>query len=100
MISQLMHSKLLIFLWNKTKELMILHYPPFYYTVVLRYIIGKSFKPNIIGAIIITVITIVCCLSNRYVYEQIKNMEICNGKIGENRTPAFTKIESGTVVER
>ena len=62
LIAQLIHSKLLTFLGTKTKELMILHYPPFYYTVVLRILLGKIFSPNIAGAIIITVITISCCL--------------------------------------
>lgn len=60
--AQPIHSKLLTFLGTKTKELMILHYPPFYYTVVLRILLGKIFSPDIAGAIIITVITIVCCL--------------------------------------
>ena len=58
LFSQMIHFKWLLYLGSKTKELMILHYPPFYWTVILRFILGKIFEPNIVGGIIITVVTI------------------------------------------
>lgn len=62
LIAQSVHSGFLTRLGHKSKELMILHYPPFYYTVILRFLLGKLFTPNYLGLLIISVITIVCCL--------------------------------------
>lgn len=62
LIAQSVHSGVLTKLGQKTKELMILHYPPFYYTVTLRFLLGKLFAPNFLGVIIILVVTMACCL--------------------------------------
>lgn len=61
-ISTFFKTGLFVFLGRKTKQIMILHYPPFYYTYFLASILNKLFSPNLLGLIIITVITIVCCL--------------------------------------
>ena len=72
LLSQMIHGKWLVYLGNKTKELMILHYPPFYWTVVLRFILGKIFQPNIIGGLIITAVTVVGCVAIDWIMNRFK----------------------------
>ena len=79
-LSSLIHSKILIFIGNNTKELMILHYPPFYYTVVIRYFLDKLFEPNIVGASIITVVTMTCCLLINHIMKRFKFWNIIMGE--------------------
>lgn len=79
-LSSLIHSKMLIYIGNNTKELMILHYPPFYYTLVLSYFLDKLFEPNIIGAIIITILTIACCLVINHIMKRFKFWNIIMGE--------------------
>ena len=80
MVTQLIHSKLLVHLGSKTKELMILHYPPFYYTVVLRFVLGKLFEPNLFGALVITAVTIACCLLIDYGLSRFTFWNVVMGK--------------------
>lgn len=40
LLAQALHTKWLLSFGKKTKELMILHYPPFYYTRVLGFLLG------------------------------------------------------------
>ena len=60
--SQLIHSKIVIALGHKTKEIMILHYPPFYWAQILGKLFVLVFVPNIIGALLITLLSILGCL--------------------------------------
>lgn len=62
LISQGIHSKTLSVLGGKTKELMILHYPPFYWTGALKFLLNKIFEPNILGLVIISSITMIGCV--------------------------------------
>ena len=79
LFSQMIHYKWLLYLGGKTKELVILHYPPFYWTVVLRFVLGKIFEPNIIGGLIITVVTVVGCLVVDRIMSRIKIWKIVMG---------------------
>lgn len=80
LLAQMIHLKLLVFIGGKTKELMILHYPPFYYTVILRFLLGKVFNPNIVGLVVITVVTIVCCLTIDKMMGRLKIWKIVMGR--------------------
>ena len=79
-ISQMIHSKVLTYIGSRTKELMILHYPPFYYIAALSYLLERFFNPNIIGAAIITVVTTVCCLATDQLMGRIKLYRIVMGE--------------------
>lgn len=80
LIAQTVHSKLLIKLGQKTKELMILHYPPFFYTLLLGYLLGKLFAPNVLGMIIIWVVTIGCCLFIDWLFSRFKVYRFIMGR--------------------
>ena len=82
-IAQAVHSSVLIKLGQKTKELMILHHPPFYYTMILRNLLGKLFAPNALGLIIISVVTTVCCLSIDWICQGLKPYEFVMGRRSE-----------------
>ena len=62
LMSQTIHFTVLMTLGRKTKEIMILHYPPFVWIPVMKFVMGMMFFPNIYCAVIITVATIGGCL--------------------------------------
>ena len=80
LFSQLIHGSFFTFLGRKTKELMILHYPPFYYTLLLSALLGKLFRPNIFGALIITAVTIAACLFIDWLLSRFKIWRFMMGK--------------------
>ena len=80
MLSQMIHFKCLIVIGRKTKELMILHHQPFYWTLVLSFVLGKVFQPNIIGGLIITVAPIVGCLVIDWIMCRFKIWNYVMGK--------------------
>ena len=81
LIAQMIHSKTIAFIGSKTKELMVLHYPPFYYTLVLRTVLGHLFSPNFVGAIIITIITLISCLIIDAIMSKTMIWRIAMGKV-------------------
>lgn len=83
LIAQSVHSDVLIKLGRKTKELMILHHPPFYYTMILQTLLGKLFAPNVLGMIIISVVTTICCLSIDWICQGLRPYEFIMGRRGE-----------------
>ena len=82
-IAQTLHLGVLTKLGQKTKELMILHHPPFYYTMILRTLLGKLFAPNVLGLIIISVVTTVCCLSIDWICSGLRPYEFVMGRRGK-----------------
>ena len=80
LFSQMINYKWLLYLGSKTKELMILHYPPFYWTVVLRFVLGKIFEPNFFGGIIITAVTVAGCLVIDKLMDRFKIWKFAMGK--------------------
>ncbi|MBR4781312.1 MAG: acyltransferase family protein [Lachnospiraceae bacterium] len=79
-VSQLIHSKLLVYLGKNTKELMILHYPPFYWIAALRDFLNLFFKPNIFGGMIIMVLTIIGCTLINWELSKLKLWKLMMGK--------------------
>lgn len=70
LLSQGVRLKLLTSLGRRTKELMILHHPPFYYTAVISNVLNRFFSPNLLGLIIIFMITVsFCCLIDEFLRE-------------------------------
>jgi len=80
LLSQVIHSKLLVYIGKKTKELMILHYPPFFYTLIISCLLDKMFSPNIIGLLIIFVVTISCCLFIDWLMCRFRFWDVMMGK--------------------
>lgn len=79
-LSQGIHSKILSALGGKTKELMILHFPPFYWTNVLKFILNKAFEPNILGLMLISGVTIMGCLFIDRIMSRWKIWKLVMGK--------------------
>lgn len=80
LFSQGIHSRLLTTIGNKTKEIMILHYPPFYWTLILREILGRLFKPNLIGGLTITAVTLTGCVLIDKLFSRFKLWKFVMGK--------------------
>ena len=80
LLSQAVHAKWILHLGMNTKELMILHYPPFYYTRVLATLLGKLFPPNALGVVIIAVITIVMCFVINLQFSRTRIWNLIMGK--------------------
>ena len=79
-ISSMIHFKLLADLGEKTKEIMILHYKPFYWTSWARQLFDKLFSPNIFGLVMITIVTIAGCIILDTILKRIKIWRTIMGK--------------------
>ena len=80
LFSQMIHLKWIEYIGNRTKELMILHYPPFYWTAVMSFVLGKIFEPNIIGGLIILVVTVFGCIVIDKIMSRFKIWRFSMGK--------------------
>ena len=96
LVSKTIHVRLFYQLGRKTKEIMILHYPPFFYTRILGVLLGKVFAPNIIGLIIITIVTIMCCLMIDWICSKTSIWNFVMGKSKSTKNViAAEKYNSG-----
>ena len=80
MVSGMIHSKLLSHIGRHSKELMILHHPPFFFISSLSLLLSKLFSPNIFGALIITAATTLFCLAIDQIMGRFRPYRFSMGK--------------------
>lgn len=79
-ICGMIHSKALSYIGRHSKELMILHHPPFFFISTLSLLLSKLFSPNIFGALIITAATTLFCLAIDQIMGRFRPYRFSMGK--------------------
>ena len=82
-LCQFIHSKVLAYVGKKSKEIMILHYPPFMFAKTIGdFLTAQFFEPCFGGFVIITFASVIACLAIDFVFCRLTLWKIMMGTIG------------------